>query len=321
MNFFSALLLLAILTAGSCKKEYVDKYNIIPGDTVTVLGYNHMLSFAIHEYHPDTVLKAAIKEDSLLVYWPVYKAAPETFSPDISLPEKATVTPASGTAVPFKTGTRFTVKAEDGTTRVFTLKLIYNQAPLQYVNPNTVTLGYPFNIYGQFVADPGMTTVWFERLDGADTVTISSFQRVTATQISFNIPDNITPDLYRIRIRNGWRTEYSNIELDTLQIGYSTLDLPEPPAEITVKRGTEFTVNGTNIRFLRGNKAILIGFKEDGGTQSQVIDVTAHTETSMTFSIPADALLGKMAFLQVFSHTIPGGNYQYWMNDKIIVTE
>src|SRR5699024_6254922 len=73
-----------------------------------------------------TIHKAAIHEDSIIVYWPQRIPGSMDITPTIEVAEKATVSPASGTSIELATGTPVTVTAEDGTQKVYYIKLIQN---------------------------------------------------------------------------------------------------------------------------------------------------------------------------------------------------
>lgn len=123
---FSLSLILTSLVL-SCKKEYVDKFNVIPGDTVRVSGDNYVRSFTIKEYSADTAITATIKNDSIIVYWPSYKPLPSVIRPEIQLPEKTTILPANGEEVEFKTGTSYKVTSESGKIKNYKLVLDFRQ--------------------------------------------------------------------------------------------------------------------------------------------------------------------------------------------------
>src|SRR5262245_54294289 len=102
----------------SCKKEYVNRINTIPGDTTFVSGMNYIKTFEIKEYSADTVIKASITADSIIIYWPSFsRALPDSIAPVITLPDSATISPASGKNVAFKTGATYTVTSAAGTTK------------------------------------------------------------------------------------------------------------------------------------------------------------------------------------------------------------
>ncbi|HEX6431643.1 MAG TPA: hypothetical protein VF008_28325, partial [Niastella sp.] len=155
-----------VLLAGSvvsCRKEYVDKINTISGDTVHVSGMNYIKSFEVKEYSADTVLKASITADSIIVYWPSYsRKTPDSITPIITLPDSATISPASGKKVAFKTGAIYTVTSAAGTSKKYTLTVNQQSAvPWFYFNSASITLGDYISVFGdQFWQDTSVTKVY-----------------------------------------------------------------------------------------------------------------------------------------------------------------
>src|SRR5688572_6469671 len=131
-----------VISIVSCKKEYVDRIKTIPGDTTHVSGMNYIKTFEIKEYSTDTVIKAGITADSIIVYWPSYsRTMPDSITPLIALPDSATVSPASGTKVAFKTGTSYTVTSAAGTAKKYILKVGQLTAvPWFYYSSATITV-------------------------------------------------------------------------------------------------------------------------------------------------------------------------------------
>ena len=148
----------------SFKKEYVDKVNTIAGDTIHVSGMNYIKTFEIKEYSADTVIKASITADSIIVYWPSYsRAMPDSIAPVIALPDSATISPASGKKVAFKTGGIYTVTSAAGTVKKYILKVSQLSAVpwFSFTSPN-ITLGEYLSLGGdQFWQDTSQTKVYF----------------------------------------------------------------------------------------------------------------------------------------------------------------
>lgn len=107
------LFIVFLLVFNACKKEYPS------------LPYTDMLSFSLKDAKGET-LKAAIEDGKIIVYWPPQQALPATITPEFSIAEKAKVSPASGTAVPFSDQTSYTITAENGATSTYKLKVVVN---------------------------------------------------------------------------------------------------------------------------------------------------------------------------------------------------
>lgn len=133
----AALLMgLLLLLSYSCKKEEA------------LYPYAELVRFEVKDATGNT-LQAAIHDNDIVIYWPPDQAVPESISPQLNVSEKASISPASGTKVPFADGTKYTVTAEDGTVKVYTLKRVLNQ-PKPYLKDE----GRDFNLKtmnGKFV--------------------------------------------------------------------------------------------------------------------------------------------------------------------------
>lgn len=124
---------------------------------------NYIKTFEIKEYSTDTVIKAGITSDSIIVYWPSFsRALPDSIAPVITLPDSATISPASGKKVAFKNGTIYTVTSAAGTTKKYTLAVSQQSAvPWFYYNSTFIILGDYVSLFGeQFWQDTSQTRVY-----------------------------------------------------------------------------------------------------------------------------------------------------------------
>jgi hypothetical protein len=248
--FLAGIVTLAIVL-GSCKKEYVDKINTIPGDTTRISGRNYIKTFEINEYSIDTVIKAGITADSIVIYWPSYfRKMPDSIAPVISLPDSAKITPASGIKVAFKTGTMYTVTSAAGTAKKYILSVNQQSAvPWFYYNTPTITLGDYVTLNGdQFWQDTSKTKVY---LVAATTGTeyLTELITVAITGPRFIVPLNIPANgLYDIKVVNGAFTLYNSTELRRNAISLvapTALNINPAGLPSRLARGSEFTVRGT----------------------------------------------------------------------------
>ncbi|KAF5270451.1 hypothetical protein FQR65_LT17845 [Abscondita terminalis] len=85
-------------------------------------------SFEVKDANGNT-LSASIVNNEISLYWPPYQEEPTTLTPTIVVSDRANISPASGTAISIKTDepAQYTVKAQDGTIKTYTLKLQINQ--------------------------------------------------------------------------------------------------------------------------------------------------------------------------------------------------
>ncbi len=177
-NFFLFSLFILVVYFQSCTKtEY--EYEKRP--------YTDIKQFVIIGSDGDSA-KCLIIKDTITVYWNPDITLPANVTPSIVIDEKATITPASGESISFKDNTTYTVTAEDGTTKIYTLKIVLNLPTpvLSGVQPASATwiTNSFLNIYGEYL------------LANADTSDLSAYmQRVSD---GFEIP----LELDRNRITN-----------------------------------------------------------------------------------------------------------------------
>ncbi len=142
------LVLFSIMIASSCKTEYENimrPYNAI--ERFTVAGYGDVDS-----------LDAVITEGQITIYWNPQAERPEKIAPKIKISEGAKISPASGTEVSFTETTKFTVTAEDGSTKVYTLKPVFNiPVPSLFSVPTyySWSSATPISIGGQYFFSTG----------------------------------------------------------------------------------------------------------------------------------------------------------------------
>lgn len=91
--------------------------------------YNEIQSFSFKNANGE-VIKGVITNGEIIVYWPENQPLPENINAEVRVSERATVSPASGTAVAFNGTTTFTVTAQDGSKTEYKLKPVVN-----YVKP------------------------------------------------------------------------------------------------------------------------------------------------------------------------------------------
>ena len=250
----SKLITVIILLAAcvvSCRKEYVDKINTIAGDTVYISGMNYIKSFEVKEYSADTALKASITADSIIIYWPSYsRETPDSITPIITLPDSATIAPASGKKVAFKTGTIYTVTSAAGTIKKYTLKVSQQSAvPWFYYNVASITLGDFVSLNGdQFWQDTSQTKVYLVSATTGIVYPTELFS-VAITGPRFIVPLNVpTNGMYDIKVVNGGYTLYNATEVrrNAISVVYPTtptINAAGLPSKLS--RGSVFTVRGT----------------------------------------------------------------------------
>lgn len=199
--FFSIASYCLLLVA--CKKD--TEYN--------VTAVNDIVSFTIPVEGQQ--VNAIVKGDSLLVYWPWPVLLPATITPDVVVATGASLSPASGTAVNFVTGTSYRVTV-DGKQKNYYLKIIKNWPELDIrTKNNTVRVagGGKLTINGLSYLMPDLSMsklTLISRKTGLRYETTA--ETITDFTLGVRIPKNTLPidtsleDGYWVLIENAGRT-------------------------------------------------------------------------------------------------------------------
>jgi hypothetical protein len=216
-----AILLFLSTLFFSCDTEYVDKINDIPGDVVQVSGYTQIESFTFKDTE-NNAISGAITDDAIIITWSSYMALPETIKPEIVLGTEATVSPASGTEVPFKDGTLYTVTSKAGTTKKYTIKI-----DLRQKEPKSWTYNGGDFLYKGFMqnmtnngSSNSIDNLWLSLKDTRVYFVAASDKKTEYTAeivyfgggdaglfpaygVYYFLPDNMPAGQYDMRIKNG----------------------------------------------------------------------------------------------------------------------
>lgn len=290
-SYRSILLCLSVLASVSCKKE--TEYAPYP--------YNEVLSLKINAGGGDKI-NAAVAGDSLVVYWPSYLARPAKISPEISISDKATITPASGTEVDFTTGTKFSVKAQNGAVKDYFLKVVVNQPPIQIAEQTFTT--YQTTKGGTYSFDNGTNARYIIR-DAA----VSHFYLVDSSNVEYELPlqfpegmQNMivtVPDEskfkiggYRIKVVSGAQTAITNDYVFGIIYPASMKGVATAlTTSISTKRGQNITFAGTG--FFEMKDAAVVTFNANGSEIALgKLEIVSFTATSVTYKVPADFPIG-----------------------------
>lgn len=131
MSFFTAFILFGLLT--SCDNEE-DRWTDVKGETikevVTDLDAKRILSFKVTNPGESQALYSAVDnvKKTITVYLPSFYEY-QYLETAITLPEKTTISPVATELLPVfsKTPVTYTTKASDGTTAVYTVKIVIQQ--------------------------------------------------------------------------------------------------------------------------------------------------------------------------------------------------
>jgi hypothetical protein len=278
--------LFLLWAAASCKKE--TEYAPSP--------YNRVESFTVAA--GTETIRASLAGDSIVIYWPSWLARPEKISPQVTVAENASVTPASGTAVDFRTGTAFTVKAQSGAEKKYYLKVVVNQPPIQVTEQTYSTVKG-----GSLVVDNGTYMRYFERnadvtkfyiIDDQNAATqlplefFTDPSGVPSMRISVPNTAELKAGAYKIRITSGSQTYNSQNKI--FGIIYPANLKPavnEIAAPVTVKQGGTITFQGSG--FFEMKEARVFSYNADWSEKEvATLELESSTATSVTYKIPAN---------------------------------
>ncbi|GAA4322869.1 hypothetical protein GCM10023149_23460 [Mucilaginibacter gynuensis] len=177
---------MAGLCLSSCKKtEY--EYQKRP--------YNDIKVFTVLNATGDST-KCFISGDSITVNWSPDVALPATITPKIVIDGKATISPASGTAVPFNKTTVYTVTAENGDIKTYKLNPLVGlptpiissaSGPITWLTTNQMTI---FGEYFLSGTDASQLQAYLQRVsDGVEIPLTVDRASITNYGMRATLPD------------------------------------------------------------------------------------------------------------------------------------
>lgn len=288
-----ALLLTTATLSFACKKE--KEYTPYP--------YNAITAFNVTA--EEGKVSAAITEDSVVLYWPGWENVPASIKPEITISENASIMPASGETVELKDGFAWTVKAQDGSTKKYYLKLVINQPEIWI---NEVAIGHPqgstkpleilSHSLRYIIPDPAKTKVWLIDATGKEYAMPVSFSDTYDGYLNRMVlllgwpADGVPVGAYKLKIQSGARTRIT--EKAQYGILYPVSLYPkadEITAPVTVKRGDEITFTGTDFVDMQDGKVMTYNESWAEVELGKLIYVN-HTATSAVYRVPADFPIG-----------------------------
>ena len=283
-RIISCILVLAAFV--SCKKE--TEHAPYP--------YNNIEKLSIAAGGDDKI-NASFHNDSIIVYWPSYLPKPAKVTPEIIVSEKATITPASGTEIAFTTGTKFTVKAQNGAAKDYFLKVIVNQPDIQvFESTYATTKGGTITVNnGQQIRylarDVNLTSFYI--IDNANKETqipIEFAEQPDGTPIMrIKVPDtdDIKIGAYKIKIVSEERTFISpNAIFGVLYPASAKPTVKAVNTPVTVKQGETITFNGTG--FFDMKEARVYAYDANWNeVEVATLALVSATATTATYRIPA----------------------------------
>jgi hypothetical protein len=301
--FTGVAALLLSLCFFSCKKETKE----IP------YPFTQIKSFTVPVAGSDS-LSVAVDNSALTLYWPGTSAIPDSIAPVITVSDKATILPASGTKVALKDGLTYTVKAQDGTTVTYTLKLVNNQAQPQIndESPLEIDRYTELNVNGRLnyiIPDFNRTKGYVIDAAGKEillpTVNLSR-NGVTLYADATNPAETLAPGNYKLKLVSGDKsvtstTAFITINQSTFKAAYI---FNAGPAAWTAKRGTtttlpvrNFSGNSFNAVVINGREVEIVGPSADGN--------------GLVVKIPADFQIGSFYTIETYTYNAATDNYPY----------
>lgn len=279
-------IILVLLVFVSCKKE--TEHAPYPYNSIELLSISAGESEKIN---------ASFHNDSIIIYWPSYLPKPAKITPQITVSEKATITPASGTEVAFTTGTKFSVKAQSGAVKDYFLKVIVNQPDIQVQEATySTTKGGTITVNNgremRYLArDVNLTRFYI--VDNANKETqipIEFAEQPDGSPIMrIKVPntDDIKIGAYKIKITSEERTFVSpNAIFGILYPASAKPKVNEVKAPVTVKQGETITFNGTG--FFDMKEARVYAYDENWNEKEvATLELVSATTTTATYRIPA----------------------------------
>lgn len=304
----NVFLIVLVLALNACKKEYIE------------FPYNKIEDFSLTATDGST-MNASIVNQDIMVYWAPFQSIPDSIKPAIIISERATISPASGTKVPFKEGVTYTVTSQDGSVSTYTLKPIFNQPDFTAFTLSGSGLYNTTNIFRQtstivisttdyFISDTSKTHVYLEATTGKTyqmpIITITSTTITSPVITADNFPALGTE--FKVKVVTG-------IKSLTSAVSYTMAPLA-PVITSTLfsggskKRGDSFTLTGVGEAsyFTAASMATSIS-----GTYYPLI-IAAKNGNAITFTIPADYPLGTYTY---FKYSYTGDTYHLAATDAV----
>lgn len=284
MKNFYILMLLPLLFF-SCKKEYPD------------YPYAEIQQFIIKDAK-GAELKAVIKGDDIMIYWPPMQNVPDSISPLATVSERATILPESGKKVPFKDGTTYTVTAQNGTIKQYKLKLALNQVKPLLIVSTSALVGASLGIGGDFFIPDATKTKAFLIDSKGQEIQLNNLLSITPINISLYLPE-LEEGSYKVKLISGIHTVFAK---DPLAITYSAspiLDrvLVDYPRDL--KRGGTYKYRFTGTPISKITK-LRLKLLTDNSFQDVEIK-SRNVDNTVEIKIPSTMPLGTYTAFEISS--------------------
>ncbi|MDY0907033.1 hypothetical protein [Pedobacter sp. CFBP9032] len=300
----------ALLLFSSCKKEYLNT------------PYNDIESFVIKDAL-NNELKASLKGDSIIVYWPPFQNVKYKVTPEIMVSSGASISPSSGQEINLKTGISYSVTAQDGSIKKYVLKVAINQ-PVPIVSRISLTrLGQVGLIIGEyFIPDSNQTKLFLvDKQNKEYQIHFSPTDNLWSSKIQFTVPLDAKIDTgnYQVKLISG---------TNTLVKGPFTLGKPFPAstkgvyqfdqAGKSVKKGDQisftYALQAPAARYYYGNYThAIITVAGDTGGKTHIAPIASQSNTSLKFTLPATISTGAIRSIELYSAADKLASFGYSM--------
>ncbi|HWW41699.1 hypothetical protein [Pedobacter sp.] len=274
-------------------------------------------------------LSVAVDQQTLTLYWPGNTSVPDSISPVIEVSERARISPASGKKVALKDGLSYTVTAQNGTSLVYKLKVVNNQAPPQLNDESPLTTHQydQINLNGKvnyLIPDLEKTKAYLVDGSGQEIRLMIVDLGRTALNLFVDTYDQTRlpgPGKYKLKIVTGGKSITSKTDFITIdKVDFAPPYIFNASAQpIRAKRGTRVTLPFRN---LSGNTITLISL--DGANLLDIVSVSADGQ-GLLVDIPTEHSTGEFYLpLVYYDHTATGTSgavYSPRSISPIIITE
>lgn len=300
---------------------------VLPGCTKKQPDYPYtdLLQFSVQDAAGQP-LKGVVGNSEIILYWPPHQMVPDSITVNITAAERASISPASGSKVPFDEKTVFTVTAQNGSQQQYRLKPVINQPPPQIIRTSpadVLTYGDLLTISGNhFIPDSAQTRAYLVDKNNNETPLIfwSPYPNVVTVgegilwcQVPEPVKDTL-PSLpygeYHIKVVSGIRTAYSTARLT---IGFQIPSVSAILPSASVRRGNEVTFKGGKFIGITSVK----GQNSESGKEYE-FELSGYSMNELKLKVPATVPPGTYFQFAVTSDAYGKETVNFWLYDEIL---
>lgn len=303
-TFLKAGIILPIIVTSffisSCKKEYPD------------YPYNEITSFEV-KLKDENTLKAALEGNEIILYWPPFQPIPDSIAPEISVSDRAKISPASGEKVPFTDGFNYKVTAQDGSTKSFKLNLSANVPDPGFYFNNPATNGvytvryndlFPYIKGNYIIPDTANTKVFISNAKVGEINMTPYVTSLAQIQLVFSVPTSIDTGLYKIKVVSG------KVVFEPEERLYVYFHEPNItwPYTTQLKTGGTLTLNtSTGVEASGPTKITRVRLRSQADNSLHELKIVQVEQGKLTLEIPAAFPTGTYNGIEFTSPAFPNG--------------